>query len=237
MSANFSASPSTIPADPFTAFAPRRGLRDFALRLLHLPHELVPESRASWAIPAWRILVAQHRRLAALHRALDAADLVSVTAWAHASVPDATGWNREVVDLAEQAGELAQALEHAEPEIAARYGFGDLPGCVQLAWEAAVDDFQTAVTAARPADASEVLRGLAGLIVNISSSAFTLRRDDEHGFATELDALLAGLGFSARDLPMLHAVARHENLAVPETRAADDPVRVMLAGSIGEGRD
>lgn len=237
MSANLSASPNTIPADPFAAFAPRRGLRDFALRLLHLPHELAPESRASWAIPAWKLLAAQHRRLAALHRAVDAADLAAVTEWAHTSVTDTRGWNREVVDLAEQAGELAQALEHADREIRERYGFGDLPGCVQLAWEAAVDDFETAVTAARPADAAEVLRGLAGLIVNISSSAFALRRDDEHGFAAELGALLSGLGFSARDLPMLHAVARREHLVVPETRAADDTVRLMLAGSIGEGRN
>lgn len=237
MSANFSASPNTLPADPFVAFAPRRGLRDFALRLLHLPHELAPESRASWAIPSWKLLVAQHRRLAALHRAVDAADLAAVTEWAHTSVPDTSGWNREVVDLAEQAGELAQALEHAEPEVAARYGFGDLPGCVWLAWGAAVDDFEAAVEAARPADAAEVLRGLAGLIVNISSSAFTLRRDEEHGFAAELDALLSGLGFSSRDLPMLHAVARREHLVVPQPRAADDPVRLMLASSIGEGRD
>ncbi|WP_054432076.1 hypothetical protein [Mycobacteroides immunogenum] len=235
MGANFSASPKTVPADPFAAFRTRRGLRDFALRLLHLPHELAPESRASWAIPAWKILAAQHRRLAALHRALDAADLAAVTEWAHAGVSDTSGWNREVVELSEQAGELAEALEHAEPEVAARYGFGDLPGCVWLAWGRAVDDFETAVAAA--ADAAEVLRGLAGLIVNIASSAFTLRRDDEHGYAVELDALLAGLGFSARDLPMLRATARREHLTVPQPRATDDPVRLMLASSISEGRD
>lgn len=237
MRANFSASPKAVPADPFAVFAPRRGLRDFALRLLHLPHELAPESRASWAVPAWKLLAAQHRRLAALHRALSAADLAAVKAWAYAGVPDTSGWNREVVELAEQAGELAEALEHAEPEVAARYGFGDLPGCNQLAWEAAVDDFETAVAAARPADAAEVLRGLAGLIVNISSSSFTLRRDDEHGFAAELDALLARFGFSARDLPMRRASARRESLVVPQPRATDDPVRLALATALGEGRD
>lgn len=237
MGANFSASPKTIPADPFAAFMPRRGLRDFALRLLHLPHELAPESRASWAIPAWKILAAQHRRLSALHRALEAADLAAVKAWAQASVTDTLGWNREVVDLAEQAGELAEALEHADPDIRERYGFGDLPGCVQLAWEAAVADFETAVAAARTADAAEVLRGLAGLVVNIAGSAFTLRRDDEHGYAAELDALLAGLGFSARDLPMLRASARREHLVVPLPRVTDDPVRLALATALGEGRD
>lgn len=237
MGANFSASPKTIPADPFAVFAPRRGLRDFALRLLHLPHELAPESRASWAIPAWKLLAAQHRRLAALHRALSAADLAAVKAWARTSVGDVSGWNREVVELAEQAGELAEALEHAEPEVAARYGFGDLPGCTQLAWEAAVDDYEAGVAAARPADAAEVLRGMAALVVNIASSAFTLRRDDEHGFAAELDALLARFGFSARDLPMLRATARREHLVVPEPRAADDAVRLALVTALGEGRD
>ncbi|PVA22676.1 hypothetical protein [Mycobacteroides abscessus] len=237
MSANFSALDKTIPADPFVAFAPRRGLRDFALHLLHLPHELAPESRASWAIPAWKLLAAQHRRLAALHRALDAADLAAVKAWAQTSVPDTSGWNREVVDLAEQAGELAQALEHADPGIRERYGFGDLPGCVWLAWGSALDDFEVAVEAARPADATEVLRGLAALVVNLSASAFTLRRDDEFGFAAELDALLARFGFSARDLPLLSAVARHESLVVPEPRAADHPMRLALATALGEGRD
>lgn len=237
MSANFSASPNTSPADPFAAFAPRRGLRDFSLRLLHLPHELAPESRASWAIPSWKLLVAQHRRLAALHRAVDAADLAAVKAWAQTSVTDTSGWNREVVELAEQTAELAEALEHAEPEVAERYGFGDLPGCVQLAWGSAVDDFETAVEAARPADASEVLRGLAALVVNIAASSCTLRRDDEHGYAAELDALLARFGFSARDLPMLHAVARREHLVVPEPRVNDDTVRLALATALGEGRD
>lgn len=232
MSANFSASPKSIPADPFAVFAPRRGLRDFALRLLHLPHELAPESRASWAIPAWKLLAAQHRRLAALHRALDA-DLAAVKAWAHAGVPDTSGWNREVVELSEQAGELAEALEHADPDIRERYGFGDLPGCNQLAWEAAVDDYEAAVEEARPADAAEVLRGMAALVVNISGSAFTLRRDDEHGYAVALDALLAGLGFSARDLPMLRATARREHLTVPQPRATDDPVRLALATALG----
>lgn len=237
MGANFSASPNTLPADPFAVFAPRRGLRDFSLRLLHLPHELAPESRASWAIPAWRLLAAQHRRLAALHRAVDAADLAAVKAWAQVSITDTSGWNREVVELAEQAGELAQALEHAEPEVAARYGFGDLSGCVWLAWGSALDDFEVNVQSARPADAAEVLRGLAALMVNISSSSFTLRRDDEFGFAAELDALLARFGFSSRDLPMLHAVARREHLVVTEPRAADDPVRLALATALGEGRD
>ena len=178
----------------FEAFGPRLALWSLALQLPHLPHDLHPESRFSWAEFVWGDLVDVHAWLAQLHRAVQAGDLAAVQAWV-TEHPAAAAPSDPVTEIADMADRLVTSLATASERIRDTVGMGWLPRAIPAVWESAVDEYLAGVAKARPDDAEDRLLGIAELILKLTEVASELRTDGEHSWASLLAEFVRdGLG-------------------------------------------